>query len=158
MLLDAHAVEVHRFLVASVGPTDANDCYQETWISALGAYPQLANGANLRGWLFTIAHRKALDLLRARRRQPIPAGDALPEPPGSARANDDLAGASAADAELWRAVAALPPKQRVAVALRFVVDADYGQVAAMMCTSEAAARRNVHEALKRLRREALDVR
>jgi RNA polymerase sigma factor (sigma-70 family) len=157
-LLDAHANDIHRFLLASVGPVDADDCYQETWISALGAYPRLAGAENLRGWLFTIAHRKALDSHRARRRRPVPAGDSLPEPTA------ELAPAAAAlvhgvtDAEgLWRAVARLPVKQRAAVALRFIVDADYGQIAAMMGTSEDAARANVHAALKRLRREDLDV-
>jgi DNA-directed RNA polymerase specialized sigma24 family protein len=162
VLLDDHAADVHRFLVASVGATDADDCYQETWIAALRAYPRLVSAENLRGWLFTIAHRKALDHLRARRRQPIPVGDDLPEPghpgrDGAAGPAGDPALGTGPDPELWQAVAALPPKQRTAVALRFIVDADYRQVAAMMGTSEDAARRNVHEALKRLRREELDV-
>ncbi len=150
-LLDAHGSDVHRFLVASVGPLDADDCYQETWISALRAYPRLASAENLRGWLFTIAHRKALDAHRARRRRPVPAGDALPE---TAAASAIEFGDAAA---VWQAVAGLAPKQRAAVALRFIVDADYRQIAAMMGISEAAARANVHEALKRLRREDLDV-
>jgi RNA polymerase sigma factor (sigma-70 family) len=151
-LLDAHGADVHRFLIASVGPVDADDCYQETWISALRAYPRLAGAENLRGWLFTIAHRKALDTHRARRRRPVPAGDDLPETVAP-EALADLGDA----AGLWRAVAVLPPKQRAAVALRFIVDADYGQIAAMMGTSEDAARANVHAALTRLRREDLDV-
>ncbi len=150
-LLDAHASDVHRFLVASVGPLEADDCYQETWISALRAYPRLENAENLRGWLFTIAHRKALDAHRVRRRQPLPVGDALPEPavpaPPDTGVSDDL----------WQAVAQLAPKQRAAVALRFIVDADYAQIGAMMGTSEVAARANVHAALQRLRREDLDV-
>ena len=149
-LLDAHGDDVHRFLVASVGLPDADDCYQETWVAALRAYPRLASAANLRGWLFTIAHRKALDLLRARARQPLPAGDALPE----VGVDADLGGP---DPTLWRHVAQLPPKQRTALALRFVLDADYGRIAAMMATSEDAARANVHAALTRLRREQLDV-
>ncbi len=151
-LLDAHAADVHRFLVASVGPLDADDCYQETWVSALGAYPRLSSAENLRGWLFTIAHRKALDSHRVRRRQPLALGDALPDPP----APDPPRAPDAAD-DLWQAVAALAPKQRVAVALRYIADADYGQIATMMGTSEAAARANVHAALTRLRREDLDV-
>jgi RNA polymerase sigma factor (sigma-70 family) len=154
-LLDAHAVDVHRFLMATVGPVDADDCYQETWVSALRAYPQLASAENLRGWLFTIAHRKAVDLLRARRRQPVLLGDELPEPPG-AHADPTAERGLDGDEPLWRAVADLPARQRAAVALRFVVDADYATVAAMMGTSEAAARRSVHEGLKRLRREDLD--
>jgi RNA polymerase sigma factor (sigma-70 family) len=150
-LLDAHATDVHRFLTASVGPAEADDCYQETWISALRAYPRLASAENLRGWLFTIAHRKALDAHRARRRRPLPVGDDLPEP--AAEPVPEMAGHDG----LWQAVAVLAPKQRVAVALRFIADADYAQIAAMMGTSPDAARANVHAALTRLRREGLDV-
>ena len=145
-LLDAHGRDVHRFLVASVGRHDADDCYQETWLSALRAYPRLRDTGNLRGWLLTIAHRKAIDQARARRRAPVPAGEALPEvavsdaPPGDGDA-------------LWAAVRALPPKQRGAVALRYGLDADYATIAAALSCSEDAARRSVHEGLKRLRTE-----
>ncbi len=55
---------------------------------------------------------------------------------------------------LWDARRArCPDKQRTAVALRFVADAAYAEVASVMGTSEEAARRNVHEGLKRLRTE-----
>ena len=77
-LLDAHAGDVHRFLVATVGRPDADDCYQETWLAALRAYPRLRDARNLRGWLFTIANRKAIDHIRARKRTPLPVGAELP--------------------------------------------------------------------------------
>ncbi len=40
----------------------------------------------------------------------------------------------------------LPEKQRTAVALRFVADAEYAEISSVMGTSQEAARRNVHEA------------
>ena len=52
---------VWRFLVSSVGRADAEDCFQETFIAAMRAYPRLRAGSNLRAWVLTIAHRKALD-------------------------------------------------------------------------------------------------
>lgn len=143
-LLDAHGRDVHRFLVASVGRIDADDCYQETWLAALRAYPKLRDAANLRGWIFTVASRKALDHFRSTRRAAVPVGE-LPERPapwGDAR-----------DDDLWAGVRNLPDKQRTALALRYVADAGYAEIAAVMGTSEEAARRNVHEALKRLRTE-----
>jgi RNA polymerase sigma factor (sigma-70 family) len=145
-LLDKHGRDVHRFLVASVGRHDADDCYQETWVAALRAYPRLRDDTNLRGWLLTIAHRKAIDLVRARHRTAVPAGE-LPETATEDR-EPDRSG-------IWSAVRALPPKQRLAVALRYAVDADYPVIAATMGTTEEAARRNVHEGLKRLRTEYL---
>ena len=139
---------MHRFLIAIVGPVDADDVYQETWLAALRAYPQLSDVSNLKGWLFTIAHRKAIDHVRARARRATPVAEPadLPEAPAA-----DVGGG--ADAELWSAVAALPDKQRTAVALRFIADSAYAEIATTMEISEPAARRNVHEGLKRLREE-----
>jgi len=144
-LLDAHGHDVYRFLIASVGPHDADDAYQETWIAALRAYPRLKDASNLRSWIFTVAHRKAIDLVRARRRRALPVAD-LPE---RAAGNPD----GLPDAELWSRVRELPSKQRTALALRFLMDSAYAEISAVMGTSEEAARRNVHEALKRLRLE-----
>jgi RNA polymerase sigma factor (sigma-70 family) len=52
---------------------------------------------------------------------------------------------------LWQAVRELPPKQRAAVALRYVGDLRYREVARALECSEEAARRSVHEGLKVLR-------
>src|SRR5437588_7946302 len=145
-LIDAHGRETHRFLVASVGRHDADDCYPEPWPAALRAYPKLRDASNLRSWIFTVAHRKVIDHVRARRRQAVPVGD-VPEP---AMANE---AANPHDDDLWARVRDLPPKQRTALALRYVADAGYDEISNVMGTSEDAARRNVHEALKRLRTE-----
>lgn len=143
-LLDDHGRDVHRFLIATVGAGAAEDCYQETWLAALRAYPQLRDASNLRGWIFTVAHRKAIDHARRQQRQPVPIGE-LPERPGPS--------AEDPDEELWAQVLELPRKQRAAIALRFLADAGYAEVSGVMGTTEEAARRNVHEGLKRLRRE-----
>jgi len=148
-LLDAHARDVHRFLIATVGSIEADDVYQETWLAALRAYPELTDAANLKGWLFTIAHRKAIDHVRAHSRRATPVAEPadLPEAPAAEGV------AAMPDEELWAAVAALPDKQRTAVALRFIADSAYAEIATTMEISEPAARRNVHEGLKRLREE-----
>lgn len=143
-LLDAHSLDVHRFLVALVGSHDADDCYQETWLAALRAYPRLRDASNLRGWVLTIAHRKAIDHMR-RRRGVVLVADA----PDQARVSDPVF----EDDDLWDRVRELPTKQRTAIALRYVADAEYAQISTVMGTSEEAARRNVHEGLKRLRLE-----
>lgn len=154
-LLDAYGRDVHRFLVATVGHGDADDCYQETWLAALRAYPRLRDASNLRGWVLTVAHHKAIDHLRARGRQAVPVADvpeqAAPGPAGTGAAG--LPALGEREDELWARVRELPSKQRMAVALRFVADAPYGEISAVMGTSEEAARRNVHEGLKRLRLE-----
>ncbi len=129
--LDRHRDAVYRFLVFSVGPDDADDCLQETFTAALRAYPRLEDGSNLRAWVLTIAHRKAIDAHRGRARRPVPAAD-LPEEPAPA--------VTLPDPGLWEAVGKLSPKQRAAVVLRFVSDLPYRQVGRILDISEAAAR------------------
>jgi RNA polymerase sigma factor (sigma-70 family) len=146
-LLDAHAADLHRFLVASVGPHDGADCFQETVVSALRAYPGLHHADNLRGWLFTIAHRKVIDHARRRQRHALP----VAEPPEVPTVDPESQGL--ADPELWAAVRSLPPKQRTAVVQRHLLDRSYAEVAAVIGCSEEAARQNVRAGLQRLRKD-----
>ena len=146
-LIDAYATELHRFLVGCVGPTEAEDCLQETFMSALRAYPRLRHGDNLRAWLYTIARRKATDAIRRAARRPTrgldgidPAEAPAPEPP---------------DDRIWLTVRALPAKQREAVVHRFVMDLAYAEIGARMGTTEEAARQNVSAGIRRLRLEVM---
>jgi RNA polymerase sigma factor (sigma-70 family) len=143
LLLDRHSGELYRFLSASVGPVDAEDAFQETFLSALRAYPKLRDASNLRAWLFQIAHRKALDMHRARGRNPIPV-EQVPEAAVSADGE--------AEPALWRAVRRLPDKQRTAVFLRFAADLDYAQIGEALSCSEPAARQNVRAGLATIRK------
>jgi RNA polymerase sigma factor (sigma-70 family) len=143
-LLDEHRADVYRFLVATAGPSEADDAFQETWISALRAYPKLKRADNLRAWLFQIAQNKSIDAHRARGRRAVPVA-AVPE--GAAASPDED------DPELWARVRALPDKQRTAVFCRTVLGMPYAELAVLLESSEEAARRNVHEGLKRLKEE-----
>ena len=142
--LDAHRDDVWRFLVASVGRDAADDVFQETFLAAMRAYPRLRPD-NPRSWVLTIAHRKALDHFRARKRRAVPVGD-LPEVPAPE-------GPDMSDDGVWERVHALPAKQRAAVLLRFAGDLTHAEVAIVMGTSEEAARRNAFEGLRKLRQE-----
>jgi RNA polymerase sigma factor (sigma-70 family) len=143
-LIDEHAGEVMAVLRGAVGRDGAEDAFQETFLAALRAYPGLRDARNLRGWLVTIAHRKAIDHHRAKGRAAIPVAAVREE----ASFDPDPA-----DREVWAAVAALPPKQRAAVTLRFVSDLPHEEIAAALGCSPQAARRSLHEGLKRLRKE-----
>jgi RNA polymerase sigma factor (sigma-70 family) len=143
-LLDRYAGEVMGILRGAVGGDGAEDCFQETFLAALRAYPSLRDDRNLRAWLLTIAHRKAIDHHRARGRRAVP----VAEPPEVAAADPERP-----DERLWAAVGALPPKQRAAVALRYGSDLPHAEIAAALGCSPEAARRSLHEGLKRLRKE-----
>ncbi len=142
-LLDEHAADVMAVLRGAVGRTDADDCFQETFLAALRAYPKLLDSSNLRGWLLTIAHRKAVDHHRANGRRPMPVGEVVdggvndPEPSNG----------------IWAVVGSLPPKQRAAVALRYACDLPHAEIAAALGCSPEAARRSLFEGMKRLRKE-----
>ncbi len=144
-LLDEHAAEVMGVLRGAVGRVDADDCFQETFLAALRAYPRLEDASNLRGWLLTIAYRKAIDHHRANGRRPLPVAEIAevgvddPEP--------------SFDNGIWALVGALPPKQRAAVALRYACDLPHAEIAAALGCSPEAARRSLHEGMKRLRKE-----
>ncbi|HKH79713.1 MAG TPA: sigma-70 family RNA polymerase sigma factor [Solirubrobacteraceae bacterium] len=144
--LDSNRDDVWRLLVSMVGPAEAEDCFQETFISALRAYPRVRADSNLRAWVLTIAHRKALDAHRGRARRALP----VPEP----TAVDERAAPSPPqrDEALWEAVGALPARQRSAVVLRYVADLPHRDIAAAIGCSEEAARRSLHEGLTRLRK------
>ena len=137
--LDQNRDAVFRFVSATVGPDDADDVFQETFIAALRAYPKLRGGSNLRGWVMTIAHNKAMDSHRSRGKRPVPV-DTLPDLP--------VVDGERAD---WSRLRDLPEKQRLAVLLRFAGDLPYREIGGVIGSSEAAARQSVREGLKRLR-------
>lgn len=113
-------------------------------MAALRAYHELRPESNLRGWILTIAHRKAIDHHRATKRRPIPS-DALPD----AASHD----AEPPDTDLWDRVRELPEKQRGAILLRYAADMTHRDIAAALGCSEDAARKSVHEGLAKLRTE-----
>ena len=144
VVLDEHGGALYRHLVGVLGPHDGADCYQETVLAALRAWPPDHDG-NLRGWLFTVAHRKVVDHGRANGRRALPMG----ELPDSGRPDPALE--PQRDGDLWAAVRGLPHKQRVAVALRHADDWAYDEIAAVLGCSEAAARQSVKAGLDKLR-------
>lgn len=144
-LVDEHGAVVLRVVRALLGPHDAADAWSETFLAALEAYPRLRPDSNVRGWLVTIAHRKALDHLRAGARAPLPS-DQLPEWPSVDAMPTDR------DTRLWAALAALPFKQRAAVAYHHVAGMPYAEVGVLIDSSEVAARRAAADGLASLRR------
>lgn len=140
-----HGPTVLRVVRAVLGPTaDADDAWAETFVAALRAWPDLAHTDNVQGWLVTIAHRKAIDVVRRRARHAVPVGhgperadpQGIPEPP---------------DTELWEALAALPDKQRRCVAYHHVGGLAHADVAELVGGTEAAARKASSDGIRRLR-------
>lgn len=151
-LLDRHQAEIYRFAMQLTrNRADADDLYQETLIKAYRAFDRLDGSANHRAWLYRIATNTFLSGKRKTKRED-PLDDAL-EATLPADPVDHVADFEAQDllGEVQRFVAALPDKQRIALVLRKYHEMEYGDIALNLKCSEAAARANVHEALRKLR-------
>lgn len=139
---------VLRVCRAVVGPTAAEDAWSETFLAAMKAYPDLRPGSNIEAWLVTIAHRKAIDHVRAESRRAVPT-DQLPEKPST----DGVPGGWESD--LWAALKALPLKQRETVAYHYLAGMPYADVAAIVGGSPEAARRAAADGIAALRKSYL---
>lgn len=141
---------VLRVCCAVVGPVDAEDAWSETFISAMRAYSDLSPAANVEAWLVTIAHRKAVDIIRVRGRIAVPT-DEVPEVP----TRIGLPGTW--DHELWGALENLPFKQRAAVAYHFLGGLPYAEIAEVLGSTPAAARRAGSDGIAQLRKTYLPI-
>ncbi|MFE2721516.1 RNA polymerase sigma factor [Kitasatospora sp. NPDC059327] len=144
-VVEQHGATVLRVCRALLGAHDADDAWSETFLAAMRAWPGLPETANVEAWLVTIARRKAIDVLRAAGRQPLPAEE-LPETPSSFGVPD------ADDQELWETVGRLPDKQRQALTFRYLAGMPYDEIAALLGGTTAAARRAAADGLKSLRK------
>ncbi len=142
--LEANRATVYRFLTVAVGPLDADDAFQETFLAALRAYPRVREPDKLDRWILRS---------RAARRSTTTAapGAVRPPPTGCPTTRCTTPSRTDLDDPLWRAVRALPARQRVAVVHRHVLDRPYGEIAELMGCTEETARANVYQGMKRLR-------
>jgi RNA polymerase sigma factor (sigma-70 family) len=149
VIVATHGPTVLRVCRALLGPTAADDAWSETFLAAMRAYPELPPGSNVEAWLVTIAHRKAIDQLRAAARRAIPTDD-LPERPG----RDGVPGGWESD--LWAALETLTLRQRQAVAYHYLAGLPYAEVAEILGGSPEAARRAAADGIAALRRTYLE--
>ncbi|WP_408632607.1 RNA polymerase sigma factor [Mycobacterium cookii] len=142
--MSQHGPTVLRVVRAVLGHADADDAWSDTFLAAMKAYPDVPADANVEAWLVTIAHRKAIDVVRATSRRATLVAD-TPD----ATTPDH---ADAPHAELTDAVAALPAKQRQAVAYHYLAGLPYAEIATLLGGSPAAARRAAADGIATLRR------
>ncbi|AWH94237.1 RNA polymerase sigma factor [Dietzia psychralcaliphila] len=171
-----HGPTVLRVCRAVLGPgPDADDAWSETFLSALRAWPDLPEETNVEAWLVRVAHRRAVDVVRRSARIAAPAGGvddvALLEEwagggrgrsgrgrSGGGRSDGGWSGSRAGDDDelgdhqIWGAVAALPTRQRLCVAYRYLGGLPYAEIAALTGGGEAAARRAAADGVAALRR------
>ncbi|WP_098010731.1 RNA polymerase sigma factor [Streptomyces sp. sk226] len=143
-VVECHGATVLRVCRSLLRADDADDAWSETFLAAMRAYPEIPETANVEAWLVTIARRKAIDVHRAAKRNPL----AVPELP---EAPTDLGVPGAGDTDLWEFVGRLPTKQRQAITYRYLVGLSYAEIAAVLGGSVDAARRAAADGMKKLR-------
>ncbi len=139
-----HGAMVLRVCRAVLGGADAEDAWSETFLAALKAYPELPDDANVEAWLVTVAHRKAIDVVRTAARRAVPVAE-VPE-------NSSAPGADGRDLDLAAAVAGLPRRQREAVAYHYLGGLPYQAVADVIGGTAEAARRAAADGIAKLRK------
>jgi RNA polymerase sigma factor (sigma-70 family) len=143
-VIASHGATELRVCRAVLGESDAEDAWSETFLAALKAYPDLPGDANVEAWLVTIAHRKAIDITRAAARHAVPVAD-VPERSSAERSDGR-------DLDLVTALAALPRRQREAVAYHYLAGLPYQEVAAITGGTADAARRAAADGIATLRK------
>lgn len=153
-LVGRHAAALARF-VAAAGERDAADeVVQDTFVRAFGAIDSFRGESAFRTWLFTIARRLVLDRRRSERRSRV----AAPVSEGDAVTQFDALDTMVAEeslARVRRAVDALSPKQREVFTLRVEQGLSYRDIAALVGSTEGAARVHYHNAMRAVK-EFLD--
>jgi RNA polymerase sigma factor (sigma-70 family) len=135
-----HGETVWRVCRGLLREHDAEDAWSETFLAALKAWDRF-EGDRVRGWLVTIAHRKALDVLRASSRV-----ETREEGPP-----DSTVDRGGRDLDLWAALARLPDGQRAAVVHHHLAGLPFDEVAAVTGTTPSAARKAASDGVRRLR-------
>ncbi len=142
-LVHTHGARVLRVCRAALGAgPDADDAWSETFLAALHAWPDLADHPQVEAWLVRVAQRKSIDILRARSRAPLP----VPEVPDPGHTPDHDTGL-----DVWAAVAALPERQRLAIAYHYLGGLPHSETAELTGTTPAAVRRAASDAVRSLR-------
>ncbi len=145
-LLALHGREIQAvaFLILR-DRAEAEDVLIETLLTAFERGRDLRDEGSLRAWLLRIATNKALTVRRRAAR--VVRLERVPE----LRPSPGVASASDSRVALLAGVAALPPRMRAAVVLRYYADLSVEDVAAALGRSPNTVKAQLQAALDRLR-------
>jgi len=146
-LVARHADALARFAASSGEREEIEQLVQDTFVRAFGSLDSFRGESSLRTWLLTIERRLMLDRRRADMRQKtmVPIEDV-----DAATGYDALDEMIADEAETMvrRAVEALSPMQREVFTMRVDQGLSYNEIAAVVGSTEGAARVHYHNAMR----------
>lgn len=138
---------------------DADEVVQETFVRIYRRRKELGHVSNIASFLIRIATNYAIDILRKRRGRAQ-----VSEDPGSlpgeiqmelsrgVKTPADHFKDKALMEEIWKALALLPPKQKITVLLHDIEGYSKPEIAHILECPEATVRSNLHIARKKLKK------
>jgi RNA polymerase sigma-70 factor (ECF subfamily) len=157
-LIERHHNEIFAYLWRLLrqdgrrqGAADVEDIVQDVFLRAYEGFAKLRPDSNTRAWLYKIATHCAYTQLRRtkdRRDKLLSLKHAARE---QLTAIEDSSSRKSKAQRVRNLVNALPAKQKACVALRYLQDMDYPEIAEILSCSQASARANVYQAIRRLR-------
>ncbi len=148
LLMRSYGQSIYRYCHRMVGPGQADDVHQITFVQAYESLPRFRGDSSLRTWLYGIARHRCLDMIRKERRH----GPSIEEPPDR---RDPETGADqriAARDVLQKCLHNLKPEVREAVILRYQEGYSYPEMAEMCGEEPATLQMRVARAMPSLRK------
>jgi RNA polymerase sigma factor (sigma-70 family) len=151
MLYQRHEMRIWRYLERNVrNRATSDELLQEVWFAVARDAPRYAPTARFTTWLFTIAHHRMIDWIRANRRYVSLDAlgletESLVAGPVAAAISNDQSGA------LLQAIGQLPSEQREAFLLQVEGDLSVEEIAKITATSFETAKSRLRYARTKLR-------
>jgi RNA polymerase sigma-70 factor (ECF subfamily) len=157
-LVDRHQPVVHRVAARVVGPEEAQDVSQDSFLRAFNRLDRFRGESPFRAWLLQITHNTAINALARRRDEPVAETEEMEgeRHGGSGRFEREPA-ASLEESERRRRLelklTQLRPEHRAVLVLRDVEGLAYDEIAGVTESPVGSVKGRLHRA----RRELIDI-
>ena len=130
---------------------DADDLLQEIFLKIWTALPSFRGEAQLYTWVWRIATNETLNYLRRQKVRAALRFTSADEMVARKIEGDPYFNGTAAQRELWKAVARLPEKQRQVFVMRWWDELSYEDISAITGTSVGALKASYHIAQEKIK-------
>ena len=127
-------------------PSMAEDLAQDVFLELYRNLGSIKSGEHLRFWLRKVACHRSIDRVRRRKPDGMLSLENVPDQAVAAKSRDPML-----EAKLWKLVASLPDKQRMAVILRYQEEMELREIAEVMEIPINTVKSSIERALELLR-------
>jgi RNA polymerase sigma-70 factor, ECF subfamily len=145
-LVDRHRDAVYRVAARVVGPSEAEDVSQDTFVRAFYRLGKWRREGSFRAWLLQIAHNVALNALARKRPEPVEAAVVAERTGDGVRTPVERLESKERRERLEQKVGLLGPTHRAVLVLRDVEGLSYDEIADVMETPLGSVKGRLHRA------------